>query len=209
MIDGVGAALQDTRDGSARAASLEDAGHRIDKLVDAISLIAVQTTMLAVSGAVEAARAGEAGLGFATVSGDIRTLARRSAENADRVKDVVRALQSQIAAVRRDLDQGALAMEAEVAKNAAIGERLATVVQEVDVVRGAADETVTASGAITRSSGEVAAGMQQIASAAEQAGGAAAQCAAAARQQARGAEDLAGAIEEIAELADALQTEEA
>ncbi|MCR5874528.1 methyl-accepting chemotaxis protein [Phenylobacterium sp. J426] len=207
MMEGITAALGDTRASSARAAALEDAGRRIDKLVDAISLIAVQTTMLAVSGAVEAARAGEAGLGFATVSGDIRSLARESAENADRVKDVVRALQAEIAAVRRDLDQAAAAGEAEVAKNAAVSERLAAISGDMESVRVGAEETLQALGAILKAAREVALGAQQIAAAAEEAGGAAVESAAAARQQARGAEDLAAAIEEIAELADALQAE--
>jgi methyl-accepting chemotaxis protein len=68
-------------------------------------LIAVQTTMLATSGAVEAARAGEAGRGFAVVSGDIRTLARDASHNADAVKDLVAPSSAQIAKVRREVDQ--------------------------------------------------------------------------------------------------------
>jgi methyl-accepting chemotaxis protein len=74
-------------------------------MVDGLGLIAVQTTMLATSGAVEAARAGEAGRGFAVVSGDIRTLARDASHNADTVKDLVGAIVAQIGKVRREVDQ--------------------------------------------------------------------------------------------------------
>ena len=56
------------------------------------ALVAVQTTMLAVSGSVEAARAGDAGRGFALVSGDIRGLARETSDNVDRIKDTVRGI---------------------------------------------------------------------------------------------------------------------
>ena len=61
---------------------LETTSRRIDKIVDGIALIAVKTSMLAVSGAVEAARAGDAGRGFAVVSGDISVLAREAEEQA-------------------------------------------------------------------------------------------------------------------------------
>jgi methyl-accepting chemotaxis protein len=73
--------------------------------------------MLAVSGSVEAARAGDFGKGFAVVSKDIRSLARDSGENAGRIKDTVRAIQDQIAAVRRDLEQIISAAEVENQKN--------------------------------------------------------------------------------------------
>ena len=75
--------------------------------------------MLAVNGSVEAARAGEFGKGFAVVSTDIRNLARDSAENADRIKDTVKAIQDQIVGVRSDLTEIADAAAAEVEKNKA------------------------------------------------------------------------------------------
>ena len=92
----------------------------VDKIVDGIGMVSIQTNMLAVSGSVEAARAGDFGKGFAVVSKDIRNLARDSGENAGRIKDTVRAIQDQIAAVRRDLEQIVAAAEAENQKNAAV-----------------------------------------------------------------------------------------
>ncbi|MGA2125674.1 MAG: methyl-accepting chemotaxis protein, partial [Xanthobacteraceae bacterium] len=44
---------------------LEQVSRRIDKIVDAITTVSIQTNMLAVNGSVEAARAGEFGKGFA------------------------------------------------------------------------------------------------------------------------------------------------
>ena len=48
----------------------------VEKIVDGIGMVSVQTNMLAVNGSVEAARAGDFGKGFAVVSKDIRNLAR-------------------------------------------------------------------------------------------------------------------------------------
>jgi methyl-accepting chemotaxis protein len=184
---------------------LDERSRLIDKIVDGIALVAVQTNMLAVSGAIEAARAGEFGRGFAVVSADIRSLARGSGENAERVKDVVRAVQGQIRTVRRDLEQIVAAAEGEVRNNAVIAECLTGVSADAEAVRAGAGAILSDVDAVLGTVGEVLAGTQEIAAVAQQAGSAAAQAAAASRQQARGAEDLAAAIEEIASLADELQ----
>jgi methyl-accepting chemotaxis protein len=205
MNGGVTGALADTRASAGRAGDLEITGVRIEKIVDGIALISVQTTMLAISGAIEAARAGDAGAGFATVSADIRALARASGENAEQVREVVRGLQAEIGAARRDLEQIATLTEAEVVRSAAAVRRVDLVAGEIARVRATAQEILQRADLISSSSRDVVAGTQQIASAADETERAAAQAASAARQQARGAEDLAAAIEEIAELAEALQ----
>ena len=108
-------------------AGIEEITRSVDKIVDGIGLVSIQTNMLAVNGSVEAARAGDFGKGFAVVSKDIRGLARDSGENAGRIKDTVRAIQDQIAAVRRELEQIVAAAEAENQRNAAVVSSLATV----------------------------------------------------------------------------------
>jgi methyl-accepting chemotaxis protein len=198
-------ALHETRSVAGLIGVLETSSRRIDKIVDGIALVAIQTNMLAVSGSVEAARAGEFGRGFAIVSTDIRNLARDSSENADRVKDVVRSIQEQVQAVRRDLDQVATVAQAEIGKNRTIIERFGAVEAEIATIVEGAQQIVGGTEFILQSVSQVLIGTQQIAAAAEEAGSAAAQAATAAREQARGAEDLAAAVEEIASLADVLQ----
>lgn len=187
-------------------APLEVAGRQIERIVDGIASIAVQTNMLAVSGSVEAARAGQFGRGFANVSADIRGLARESAANAGRMKDVVREIADQIAAVRRGLEEIVFASKPEIARNSATAQRLATVEADTQALRKNADEILAGAEEVLVVLRQVVTGTQQIATAAEQTSGAASEAAVAARQQARGAEDLAAAIEEIASLADELQT---
>ncbi|MBC9207841.1 methyl-accepting chemotaxis protein [Roseomonas aerophila] len=200
--------LRETEAVALLADALDMSGRRIERIVDGMALIAVQTNMLAVSGAVEAARAGEAGRGFAVVSADIRGLARDSSENADRMKDVVRQVLGQIAAVRRDLELIGTASKTEIARNQGLAGRLGMAEDEVRGLSGGAAEILGGADFAMNAVREVLAGTQQIATAAEEASAASAQAATAARQQARGAEDLAAAIEEIASLADELSIAE-
>jgi methyl-accepting chemotaxis protein len=184
---------------------LEDLAGAIGKIVDGLGLVAVQTTMLATSGAVEAARAGDAGRGFAVVSGDIRTLARDASHNADAVKDLVTGIVAQIAKVRREVDQINALAAAELDKNQAIEARLAQVVAETATLKAGSDDIAKGAEDVLAASAQVLSGIGQIAAAAEEASSAAAQAAAAARQQSQSAEELAAAIEEIALLANELQ----
>ena len=202
LVSGVVTALEGTQASLATIARLETVGRKIEKIVDAIGLVAVQTTMLAVSGSVEAARAGESGRGFAVVSSDIRSLARETSDSVERIKDVVSGIRDQIANLRRDLEQAITAAELEVQNNRAIFTSLEKV--EADAAAVAVANTAILNGAteIASASSQVAAGARQIAAAAEEASAASRQAATASSQQAQGAEDLAAAIEEIASLAD-------
>jgi len=205
LISGVVQALEETRKSNQMMTNLEQVSRRIDKIVDAISTVAVQTNMLAVNGSIEAARAGEFGKGFAVVSTDIRNLARDSAENADRIKDVVKATQDQIVAVRSDLEQIAAAALAEVEKNKAITLNITNATKDMAVVLEGNDVILKGADSILSALEEAKKGVQQIAAAAEEASRAASEASAAAKQQARGSEELAAAVEEIASLADELQ----
>jgi methyl-accepting chemotaxis protein len=135
LTSGVGVAMEQTKESLEKIAGLETVIRRIEKVVDKIALVAVQTTMLAVSGAVEAARAGEAGRGFALVSSDIRGLAHEATESADQVKDTVRNILEQIGSVRRNLQHITETSEAEGEKNRLVFVAL----DRIGGKRGAAD----------------------------------------------------------------------
>jgi methyl-accepting chemotaxis protein len=205
LIEGVAEALDKTRAGLETIISLDAIGRKIEKIVDAITLVNIQTSMLAVSGAVEAARAGDAGRGFALVSNDIRSLAREASESVERIKDTVRGILDQIALLRRDIEQIITAGELEVQNNRAVIKTLEGMTGEFAALGNANKAIQQGADAILEAAEETASAARQIATAAEEASAASRQASTASAEQAQGADDLAAAIEEIASLSDELK----
>jgi len=205
LIRGVSTALADTRAGVTTITRIEGVARKIEKIVDTMALVAVQTSMLAVSGSVEAARAGESGRGFAVVSNDIRNLARDASANVERAKDTVRGILDQIGTLKSDLQQIAVMAETEVQRNGVVSNSLQQLAEDVSALGAASKSILDGADKILLATAEIAQAAQQIAAAAEQASVSSREAAAAANEQSRGAEDLAAAVEEIASLAEAMR----
>jgi methyl-accepting chemotaxis protein len=206
MITGIFSSADSTRASIKQVKDLGVVSRRIDKIVEAISNVSIQTNMLAVNGSIEAARAGEFGKGFAVVATDIRNLARDSAENADRIKDLVKSVQDQIQTVSRDLDEIVEAAVSEVEKAKVTAEFLVAIESDISDVERGSEEILTSASEIAVAITQAKKGVEQIAAASEEAEKAASEAATAARQQTQSAEELSSAVEEIASLADELQT---
>lgn len=206
LITGVSSSAEATRASIVQIKDLERVSRLIDKIVDAISTVSIQTNMLAVNGSIEAARAGEFGKGFVVVATDIRNLSHDSAENADRIKDLVKAVQDQISLVGRDLDEIRVSALNEVEKAKLTTANLLTIEADILVVETGTSEILTASNEIASAITLIKAGVDLISTAAQDAEKAAGEAGDAATQQSQGADELAAAIDEIASLADELQS---
>jgi methyl-accepting chemotaxis protein len=206
LITAISDSAADTRVSIKQVKDLALVSRRIDKIVEAIANVSIQTNMLAVNGSIEAARAGEFGKGFAVVATDIRNLARDSAENADSIKDLVKAVQDQIQVVSRDLDEIVETALSEVEKAKVSTTNLFTIEADVAEVEKGTSEILAAANEIAVAVTQAKKGIDQIAAASQQADKSAGEAASAAQMQSKGAEDLAAAIEEIASLADELQS---
>jgi len=205
LIVNVGKGAEAAAESAKNILELEERTRRIDKIVDAIVMVTVQTKMLAVNGNVEAARAGEYGRGFSVVAGDIRSLANESSENADKIKDLVKNVQTQITKVAGDIEMAGSRGRAEVERAKVSTTSLDRIARESEIV-------VTDIKEITKGVVEMAAGLeqagkasQQIAAAAEETARASTEAAGASEQGLKAAQEIAQAIEDIASQADELQ----
>ncbi|MFD2261470.1 methyl-accepting chemotaxis protein [Lacibacterium aquatile] len=129
-------------------AGLKDALARISRVAGGISNIARQTNLLALNATIEAARAGEAGKGFAVVAGEVKQLARQTAEATQEIDATLRELATQ---AQRLTDRSVAGVQKATAAREgteAIGGVIATVHRAMGQVDDGASDISEAAGAI-------------------------------------------------------------
>ncbi|GEJ55978.1 HAMP domain-containing methyl-accepting chemotaxis protein [Anaeromyxobacter diazotrophicus] len=156
------------------------------QIIKDINEIAFQTNLLALNAAVEAARAGEAGRGFAVVAEEVRSLALRSKEAANKTE----------ALIRQSVKE---AGEGEVTAGH-VNERLSEIVGSVSKMTDLVAE-------ISASAKEQAAGIAQVSRAMEQMNTVTQQNAASSEESSSAASELSGQAEELAAMVGVFQLE--
>jgi methyl-accepting chemotaxis protein len=171
-------------DGSAAMAQMMDAMTKIktsaaatSQIIKDINEIAFQTNLLALNAAVEAARAGEAGRGFAVVAEEVRSLALRSKDAANKTEELIR--QSVKEAGGGEL--GARHV------NAKLSEIVESISKVSDIV-----------GEIAATAKEQSAGIDQVSTAVGEIGKVTQQNAASSEESSSAATELAGQSQELA-----------
>ncbi len=87
-------AVTKTNSASSQVGELGRAAREIGNVVETITEISSQVDLLALNATIEAARAGDAGKGFAVVAGEIKELARQTAEASGEIKKRVEGIQT-------------------------------------------------------------------------------------------------------------------
>jgi len=125
----------------AAMSGIEGSSSRISEIIQVMEEISFQTKLLALNAAVEAARAGESGKGFAVVAQEVRSLADRSRQASQQIREL-------IAASTREVGQG-------VKLAGGAGEALNGIVEIVRKVAEIAPEIAAGSREQSRSIAEI------------------------------------------------------
>ncbi len=123
------AGAADMEEMKAAMSAIKGASVEISKIIKTIDEIAFQTNILALNAAVEAARAGEAGLGFAVVAEEVRSLAQRCAGAAKETADKISASTEKSEQGVRISEKMAANLGAIVEKTRQLDERIGEIAQ--------------------------------------------------------------------------------
>lgn len=127
--------------------ALAEKSDDIQQVLDVIHAVTEQTNLLALNAAIEAARAGEHGRGFSVVADEVRQLAKRSAESAEQIREMVNGFVSESRSAVDRMNKSR--------------DRSTETVERID-------HAATALGTIEKSVGQIHDQVTQIATAAEQ-----------------------------------------
>lgn len=133
---------------NAAVSTLNASSAEIGEVIEVITTIAEQTNLLALNATIEAARAGEAGKGFAVVAGEVKELARQTAEATESIRD-------RIGAIQQDTGRAMNAIE----RDRSLVERIAEIQQHIAT---AVEEQALAANEIARTVHEANRGVSEI-----------------------------------------------
>ncbi|MBX6422693.1 methyl-accepting chemotaxis protein [Thermosulfurimonas sp. F29] len=163
---------------------LGEQAQEIGSIVETIRQIAEQTNLLALNATIEAARAGEAGKGFAVVAGEVKELARQTAEATERITETIQRIRQGVEEAVASTDEItrtvielnehantiASAVEEQTAVVSEISRSLEGVAREVEGLSGRSEQLTRMASEFTEMATELAGSLRGVRESVEELG---------------------------------------
>src|SRR5687768_568661 len=126
--------MQAAGSNNAKLAVLNEKAGNINQVVTTITKVADQTNLLSLNAAIEAEKAGEYGRGFAVVATEIRRLADQTAVATYDIEQMVKEIQSAVAAGVMGMDKFSEAVRRGMQEVQQVGGQLSSIIQQVQAL---------------------------------------------------------------------------